>query len=189
MSQVRNIADALGRLSGEIAHMGPEESAGRLESVLQQLNQLNAEFQQVCAQTVPEAQESDRQELVRCRMALREMMGMVSGIRSGFAEQYRQTLGERKEAFEQLEPGLQESSDPDAYRYLQQFKGMDDVSRQVHQLDNAMLNAGYELGRGRQAGQAGQVGQVGDAAAYGDTGMDPFLSETETTDVPDSFQG
>lgn len=185
MNQVQNIADALGRLSGELAQMRPEESAGGLESVLQQLNRLNAEFQQASAQTPPDAPESARQELVRCRTALREMMGMVSGIRSGIAEQYRQALGERKEAFEQLEPGLQENSEPDAYRYLQLFRGMDEVSRQVHQLDNAMLDAGYALGRGRQARQAD------DATAYGDTGMDPILSETGIADagVPDSFQG
>lgn len=172
MSRIQSIAGKINQLSGMLTQIQQNGSGEPLEGILQELRQLDAELQYAQAQTTSETSEVIRQDLVECRMALHGMLGLVSDIRSDMAERYRQILGDRKENFERLDDASQQNYDPGAYRFLQLFKGMDEVSRHIHQLNGAMMDTGYQLGRG----------QGGETAVYGDTSPEDFTLGADATD-------
>lgn len=174
MSRIQSIAGKINQLSGMLTQMQQSESGEQLEGILQELRQLDTELQyaQAQAETTSETSEALRQDLVQCRMALHGMLGLVTNIRSDMAERYRQILGDRKEAFEQLDDASRQNTDPGAYRFLQLFKGMDEVGRHIHQLDGAIMDTGYQLGRG----------QGGETAVYGDASPEDFTLGTDATD-------
>ena len=172
MSLIQSIAGKINQMSGVLTQMQQDGNGEQLGGILQELGQLDAELRHAQAQITPETSEALRQDLVQCRMALHGMLAQVSNIRSDMAERYRQVLGDRKEDFERLDDQSQQNTEPGAYQFLQLFKGMDDVSRHIHQLDGAMMDAGYQLGRG----------PGGETAVYGDASPEDFTSGTATTD-------
>lgn len=172
MTNVQSIASKLGQVSGMLSEIQQSGNAAQLETVLNDLGQMDAELKSAQAEFTPETSETMRQDLVNCRMALHGMQNLVSNIRSETAERYRQVLGDQKTSFEQMDESAQQSAYPEAYQHRQMFKQMDVVSSQLHQLNGAMMDAGYQAGRGQQNGVE---------ATYGDTVLDDMTAETDTT--------
>ena len=148
MSDIQGISQKLGGISSALAGIQQGEgSAEHLNAIMGELGQLAGELKAAQSQVTSEMTESARQELVRCRMGLHQMLQAVSDIRSNTADQYRQALGEQKQAFEQLTEEVQLQDYPEAYGYKQLFHQMGQVSGQIHDLDRAMMDTSYQLGR------------------------------------------
>lgn len=171
MTCVQAIANKLSQVSGVLTEMQQSGNAEQLAAVLNDLGQMDAELKKAQTQITSETSETWRQDLVNCRMALHGMLGIVSEIRSETANRYRQVLGDQKTSFEQMDEAEQQSAHPDAYQHRQIFKQMDVVSGHIHQLNGAMLDAGYQVERG---------GEIGSEAAYGDGLPDDLTSEADT---------
>lgn len=172
MSSVEAIANKLNQVSGILTEMQQNGSAESMGAVLNDLGQLDVELKNAQAQITSETSDSVRQELVKCRMALSGMLNLVSDIRSETAERYRQVLGEQKTSFEEMDESRQQSSYPEAYQQRQMFRQMDMVSSQLHQLNSAMMDAGYQAGRGKQNESE---------ATYAENIPDNFTSGTDST--------
>ncbi|WP_054956260.1 hypothetical protein [Paenibacillus dakarensis] len=177
MSDVQSIANKLSQVSGTLSQIQQNGNAEQLDAVLNDLGQLDTDLKTAQAQFSASATESTRQDLVNCRMELHRMASFVSDIRSETAERYRQALGDQKASFEQMEESMQQSTFPEAYQHRQMFKQMDVVSSHLHQLNGAMMDAGYQAGRDQQNGNE---------AAY--TGEhEPNVMSTETDLDTNSF--
>lgn len=172
MTRVQWFANKLSQVSGVLTEMQRSGNAEQLEAVLNDLGQMDAELKNAQTQITPETSDTLRQDLVNCRMALHGMLGIVSEIRSETADRYRQVLGDQKISYEQMDEAAQQTAHPEAYQHRQIFKQMDVVSSQIHQLNGAMLDAGYQVERG---------GKIGSEAAYGDGLPDDSASGTDTT--------
>lgn len=151
MTSIHSIASRLGQVSGMLSEIQQSGNAEQLEAVLNDLGQMDAELKSAQAEFTSDTSETMRQDLVHCRMALHGMLSLVSDIRSETAERYRQVLGEHKTSFEQMDESMQQSAHPEAYQHRQMFKQMDVVSSQLHQLNGAMMDAGFQAGRGQQS--------------------------------------
>lgn len=172
MTSVQSIANKLSQVSGMLTEMQQSGNAEQLEAVLSNLGQMDAELKSMQAGINEETSNTVRQELVNCRVALSGMQSLVSDIRSETAERYRQTLGDQKASFEQMDESTQQSTYPEAYQHRQMFKQMDVVSSQLNQLNGAMLDVGHQAGRSQQNGNG---------ATYGDSIPEDLTSENDTT--------
>lgn len=169
---VQSIASKLSQVSMALTGMQQSGNCDQLTDVLHDLGQLDAELKSAQTQVTPETSETLRQDLVNCRMALYGMLNIVSEIRSATAERYRQVLGEQKTSFEQMNEPDQQNAYPEAYQHRQVFKQMDAVSGHIHQLNGAIMDAGYQAGRGQQNGSGTE---------YGDMEQNDLTSGTDTT--------
>ncbi|NMO95196.1 hypothetical protein [Paenibacillus lemnae] len=168
MNSNTSLCDKIGQLSVSLAGLQQSQDVAVMDKLTQDISQLHGELLSLQHNGSAGKVEETRQELVQCRMELHRFLGQVSDFRSQTAESYRQILGERKETFEQLDQEGQKTDDPDAYTLRQLFRGMDEISTQIHRLNGAMLDAGHQMERGLGGSLSIEMAETGSASMMAD---------------------
>ncbi|QYR21831.1 hypothetical protein KZ483_01950 [Paenibacillus sp. sptzw28] len=176
---LQTVLDRIHKVSQKLSGI-PAGERGReqvLQSFRQELSDMGRRIQSVQQQQAgtPEADKT-RKMLAGCRADLFRIIKEIDVLMTDFAEAYRQSIGDRKNQFEQLSEIMQQSSDPQAYQHKHVFGQLTHCKDQIRLLTSSIMDVEGGLEH-RQLLQKGFNSGAGpDVADLGEPSDRPSLS-------------
>jgi hypothetical protein len=126
-------------LSGIPAHEREKEHV--IQSFRQELSDMSSRIQSFQGQQ-DSNQNADktREMLAGCRADLFRFIKEIDVLMTDFAEAYRQSIGDRKNQFEQLSDIMQQSFDPQAYQHKHIFGQLTHCKDQIRVLTSSIMD-------------------------------------------------
>lgn len=146
--------------------VGEKESA--LQSFQQELTDMESHIQTV-QQQQENVQNTDqiRQMLAGCRVQIFKMIKEIDLLMTASAEAYRQSIGDRKNQFEQLSDIMQQNSDSQAYQHKKVYWQLSDCKDEIRLLTSSIMDLEGQLEHeqlvhnGLTAGHDSNIGDLG----------------------------